>query len=274
MKKIIALFAAALPFAAVSASNYADNGFSAGRVGMQVNRVGAAGRPTVPVTTTTTTNISIPAVDETNTTSNTINVDISAARAACLMTAGNIWASKMNVSQDGISTDALFGEDAEPGNNSCFSAVSVRSRDIKNMGRFFPPRYFQVGGSAVCGSWLDEAALDDAILDAKKSARTAGTIAAAVGGAGLGVGLTELIGQNIKGGKTAFMGQKGLDDRNKQLVSLMKSLKKKNPGQWDKYSAAVKNLDDACKSKNDNNCLVEGIKVDEIMSLVNEVNRA
>ena len=278
MRKIIAcLFLFAPGALAAAAPDYTQLGSpQTARPGMTTNRVGAAGRPTVPVTTTTTVNTYVPETDLTDTSKETWELDINGRKAACLMNSGNVWASRLNSNPFGVPVGgSALREDANPNNNVCFSVVAVSSKDIPNMGRFFPPRYFQQGSAIECGSWLDEASLDAAILDAKKNPRIAGTIAAAVVGAGVGFGLTEIIGQNIKGGKTAFMGQKGLEG-NEQLVALLKTLKKDNEAQWKTYTKTLTELAEMClefkkAGQEPEDCKCEGITCIELAELVSQV---
>lgn len=97
-------------------------------------------------------------------------------------------------------------------------------------------RYFEMGENITCGSWVDEAKLEKRILDAKKTARTLGTIAGAVGGAGIGVGAMELFGNKMIGG--AVQGQKGLSGTELYRSQLL-VLKEKDPTA---YKNAVDNL--------------------------------
>ncbi|MDR1826557.1 MAG: hypothetical protein LBQ49_02595 [Rickettsiales bacterium] len=173
---------------------------------------------TIPVTTTTTTTTNVPEINETETNSNTVNYDLGAMsetglRNACLMGAtGSVWANKAYARPDGVAADmaAAMTEHETAGENACFYPVAIKSADIKNMGRFFPPRHFMAGATVECGSWIDAADLDAAILDAKKNARTGWTIAASVGGAALGVGAVEGIGA-AGGWGDKYQGQRALE---------------------------------------------------------------
>ena len=129
-------------------------------------------------------------------------------KAACLnnnIGIGNtfVWASRYS----NTGNYASMVEDIEhPENNTCFVKVEIRSDDSRIQVSDIPPRYFEWGTNITCGSWVDEAKLRQRILDAKKSARTWGTVAGAVGGAALGVGIMELFGNRLIGG--AVQGQK------------------------------------------------------------------
>jgi hypothetical protein len=245
MKNFILFLVATFPFVAFGAPDYAS-GPTNSRVGVY-GRAGPAptGRPTVPVTTTTTTTTSIPETNLTSETKTTVNVEIDAARNACLSTYGNVWASKFNSTPGGVPATTPMAEDPDPNNNVCFAVVSVKSDEIKNLGRFFPPRYFQTGVSLECGSWLDTAALDEAILDSKKGARTGWTIAASVVGAGAGFGLSDLLGQKVI--KRGFNGQYDLDDKTKEFyIAMKKDTKHGNDKKLEEYARAYKALGDAC----------------------------
>jgi len=250
MRKLIACIFLLAP-AALQASPFAytqSGSQTTARPGMTVNRVGAgSGRAApaqgVPVTTTTTTNVFVPETSITNETVATFELDIDGRRAACLMTHGNVWASRLNANPFGIPLGGVLNEDPNPNNNVCFSVVSVSSSDIQNMGRFFPPRYFQSGTAVECGAWLDEAALDQAILDARRSGRVAGTIAAGVAGAVVGVTLTEIIGRQVGRG---FRGQLDLEGDD-QLASRLLVLKNDNSVQWAEYRRNVLALVEECR---------------------------
>lgn len=143
-------------------------------------------------------------------------------RAACLANnigIGNtfVWASKYS----NISNYGTMIEDVEhPENNVCFVKVELRSDDMKVSVSDIPGKYFEFGQTITCGSWVDKEMLKKRILDAKKSARTWGTVAGVVGGAGIGVGMMELFGNRLIGG--AVEGQKGLE-RNGKTDELLRS---------------------------------------------------
>lgn len=159
-------------------------------------------------------------------------------RTACMSNnigIGNtfVWASKFS----DISNYASMVEDTEnPDNNVCFVRVELKSNDAKINISDMQGRYFEMGENITCGSWVDEAKLEKRILDAKKTARTLGTIAGAVGGAGIGVGAMELFGNKMIGG--AVQGQKGLSGTELYRSQLL-VLKEKDPTA---YKNAVDNL--------------------------------
>lgn len=135
-------------------------------------------------------------------------------RAACLnnnIGIGNtfVWASRYS----NVNNYASMVEDVEnPENNTCFVKVEVKSDDSKISVSDIPSQYFEMGRDITCGSWADEGKLKQRILDAKKSARTWGTVGGAVGGAGLGVGAMELFGNKLIGGKVEGQKNKKLSD--------------------------------------------------------------
>ena len=255
MKKIILIVLSVLPISAYSAQMMGMG--RAGPAGAQRPGSGQAQRPTVPVTTTTTTAVSAPAVDETNSSSSTVNVeyDASAKRAECLNSPGNVWASKAYSSFDGVSSASGLVASDKPADNVCYVPVSIKSSEIKDISRFFPTRYFASGMSVECGSWIDGKDLDNAILDAKKGARVGGTVAASVIGAGVGFGLAELLGQKLI---KDFKGQASLNrEVAEELKQLVISLKKSDPGQLTRYTSAVKDFVSKCNKlgKSDGECL-------------------
>ena len=176
-------------------------------------------------------------------------------RSTCLMNPGNMWADKSFANYDGLPAGTVLTEAADPANNTCYQIVTVNSAEIKNMGRFFPPRYFQSGTTVECGAWLDSAAVDDAILDAKKNERIAGTVIGSIGGAAVGAGGAELVGHTLA--KDTFMqGQKALK-RTDEIAFLKSKLLDKKDAERDsisKYVFAMQELRDLCKERTDGNC--------------------
>lgn len=167
-------------------------------------------------------------------------------KAACInnnIGVGNtfVWASRYG----NTGNYASMIEDIDnPANNTCFVRVDIRSSDSRINVSDFPSKYFEWGSNIVCGSWIDEAKLKQRILDAKKSARTWGTVAGAVGGAGLGVGIMELFGNRIIGGKV--MGQKAL--KGTELIrSQMLTLKQKEPEKYRRFIEYVRVLKTECE---------------------------
>lgn len=174
-------------------------------------------------------------------------------RAACLnnnIGIGNtfVWASRYS----NTSNYAYMVEDMEePENNVCFVKVDMRSDDSRISLSDVPSKYFQWGQNITCGSWTNEDNLRQRILDAKKTGRTWGTVAGAVGGAGIGVGAMELFGNKLIDGKVQGQQNTRLSDVDK-LQAHLSNLKKENPGEYEKLIAKMKQLDSACKGLQDN----------------------
>ncbi|MDE6571273.1 MAG: hypothetical protein K2L95_03615 [Alphaproteobacteria bacterium] len=158
-------------------------------------------------------------------------------KAACLnnnIGIGNtfVWASRYS----NTGNYASMVEDTEnPENNVCFVKVELKSDDAKVSVADIQPVYFEMGRTITCGDWADESKLKQRILDAKKTARTWGTVAGAVGGAGVGVGAMELFGNRLIGGKVE--GQKDLErhDPLGLLRSQLAVLKKESPAKYNDF---------------------------------------
>lgn len=152
-----------------------------------------------------------------------------------------VWASRYS----NTSNYASMVEDVEnPENNVCFVKVELKSDDSKINVADVKPVYYEMGRGITCGSWADAGMLEKRILDAKKSGRTWGTVAGAVGGAGVGVGVMELFGNKLIGGKV--QGQKSLNDD--QLIrSQLAVLKDKNPGAYNQFKNKLLDLQRECK---------------------------
>lgn len=170
-------------------------------------------------------------------------------RAACLANnigIGNtfVWASKYS----NLSNYGSMVEDVEnPENNVCFVRVELRSDDPRVDVSDIPGKYFEFGQTITCGSWVDAEKLKKRILDAKKSARTWGTVAGVVGGAGVGVGMMELFGNRLIGG--AVEGQKGLERDGKTselLKSQLGAMKNDDPVTYNKFISMLKELKTVC----------------------------
>ena len=169
-------------------------------------------------------------------------------RAACInnnIGVGNtfVWASRFS----NTSNYASMIEDTEhPENNVCFVRVDVKSSDSRINVSDLPSKYFEWGQTITCASWIDEKMLEKRILDAKKSARTWGTVAGAVGGAAVGVGIMELFGNRMIGGKV--QGQKALSDS--QLIrSQLLALKRESSSEYNEFIRQVKILKNGCEDK-------------------------
>ena len=102
-----------------------------------------------------------------------------------------------------------------------------------------------MGTDMTCGTWVDEAMLEERILDATKKGRTWGTIASVVGSAGVGVAAMEGFGNKLIGGKV--MGQKALEER-ALLRSQILALKKSNEAKYKEIINALDVLEKECNS--------------------------
>lgn len=153
-----------------------------------------------------------------------------------------VWASRYS-NRDNYAT---MVEDTEnPENNTCFVRVEVKSTDNRVSTSDIPAKYFEWGQNITCGAWADEGTLKQRILDAKKTARTWATVGGAVGGAGVGVGIMELFGNKLIGGKV--QGQKNMiDDKQKLLKSQLLTLKEKNPTQYKEFKDNLGSLVEEC----------------------------
>ncbi|MCM1294608.1 MAG: hypothetical protein NC311_03540 [Muribaculaceae bacterium] len=160
--------------------------------------------------------------------------------------AGNtfVWASRYS----NTSNYATMVEDMDtPENNTCWVRVELKSSDSKVKVSDIPAQYFEMGRTITCGAWADEEVLKKRILDAKKTARTWGTIGGAVGGAALGVGAMELFGNKAIGGKVEGQFDKSLSETDLLLSQLAVEYKENAHGDFTKYYVAVQELDAACK---------------------------
>lgn len=205
-------------------------------------------RPVIPVTTTTTTTTQVPEINETTETTATVEIDLDAlaneARNNCMM-AGNVWAAKSFAMPGGVQAGTVMTESPNPQDNTCFSSVSMKSGDIKDMGRFFPARYFENGQTVECGSWINTDDLDAAILDATKGKRIAGTIAASVGGLAIGATAADLIGQATgkqDDGSNTWTGQAGLQGK----AYVQSRLNEKDSAERAAFLANVRVLQNLC----------------------------
>ncbi|MEE1110872.1 MAG: hypothetical protein UIH99_01525 [Alphaproteobacteria bacterium] len=154
-----------------------------------------------------------------------------------------VWASR----HSNLNNYATMVEDVdELSNNACFVKVAMSSKDDSVDLSDIAPKYFEMGRSITCGSWVDEEMLKQRILDAKKSARVWGTVGATVGGVALGVGAMELFGNKLIGGKVE--GQKALDGQ-ELLRSQILALQKSNKSEYDRIIRALNDLESVC---NDN----------------------
>lgn len=180
-------------------------------------------------------------------------------KQACL--AGNaglgnvfVWASRYSVGSD---YSTMVEDVKKPENNACFVRVEISSNDAKINVSDMPAKYFEVGKEVECGEWVDKSVLKKRILSAKKTARVWGTVAASVGGAGLGVGAMELFGNRLIGG--AVEGQKELSGA-ALLISQIKTLEKKDKDTYQKFVTNLRELRDACKNIGNAQNVDEGIQ--------------
>ncbi len=238
MKRFLSSFVACMVALVVFGDANAAPGVSTGRLGVQKNVMSAARMPSMP-----TSSIGVGAVKKINTSApvakdepktepdtpdepETPSKDMrEKERAACMQNnigVGNtfVWASRYS----DISGYTTMIEDVEnPENNTCFVRVDVKSTDPKIDLSDIPGKYFEMGRTIECGSWVDESMLEKRILDAKKNARTWATVGGAVGGAALGVGSMELFGNKLIDG--AVQGQKSTKlSAQEQFVSYVMTL--------------------------------------------------
>lgn len=166
-------------------------------------------------------------------------------RIACInnnIGVGNtfVWASRFS----DVGNYAGMIEDIEnPENNVCWVRVELKSDDVKINVADVAPVYREFGQTIKCGSWADANKIKQRILDAKKNARTWGTVAGAVGGAGVGVGVMELFGNRAIGG--AVQGQKALGDE-ELFRSQMLALKNDKDPRYAQLKSAFAQLDKDC----------------------------
>ena len=153
-----------------------------------------------------------------------------------------VWAAK---NSDTKSYSYMIEDTKDILNNACFVKVQIASADSRVDVSDIPSKYFEMGKTITCGSWVDEQDLTKRILDAKKTGRVAGTVAAAVGGAGVGVGAMELFGNKMIGGKVE--GQKALSQQ-ELLRSQILVLKKDNKTEYERIVNALNDLEDVCKN--------------------------
>ncbi len=153
-----------------------------------------------------------------------------------------VWASRYS----NINNYATMVEDVEePENNVCFVKVDIKSNDSRIDVSDVPSRYFIMGNDITCGSWADEDVLRQRALDAKKTGRTWATVGGVVGGAGLGVGIMELFGNELIGGKVE--GQKALSG-DQRLMSQLLVLKDKDRSSFDLIMRNLRVLEQECNS--------------------------
>lgn len=153
-----------------------------------------------------------------------------------------VWASRFS----NLANYSTMVEDVEnPENNTCFVKVELKSNDARIDVSDVPTKYYEMGQTITCGAWADENTLRGRILDAKKKARTWGTVGGAVGGAAIGVGAMELFGNKLIGG--SVQGQKALEG-GELLRSQLLVLKKDNVASFNKFRDGMQTLYKECNS--------------------------
>ena len=100
--------------------------------------------------------------------------------------------------------------------------------------------------------------MEERILDAKKKGRVWATVGGAVGGAAVGVGVMELFGNKMIGGKVEGQKNKKLTDTEK-LRSQLLVLKKDNDPRFNSFMTDLRKLRDACDSVQNKNEEVIGL---------------
>lgn len=169
-----------------------------------------------------------------------------AERNACInnnIGIGNtfVWASRYSNTSN---YSTMVEDTANPQNNVCFVRVELKSDDESRISvSDIPAKYFMWGENIECGGWVNKKDMEQRILDAKKGARIGGIVASSVGGAGLGVGIMELFGNRLIGGKVE--GQRSLNDDELYRSQLL-VLKEKNPQQFRRYVEDLTLLKNAC----------------------------
>lgn len=153
-----------------------------------------------------------------------------------------VWASRYSDSSSYVS---MVEDVEEPENNACFVKTALKSNDPKINVSNVPTRYFEMGQVVTCGEWADYESLKQQILDAKKKGRTLGTIAAVVGGAGVGVGAMELFGNKVIGGKVEGQYNENLSDA-QLLRSQLLTLQKEDAAKYNEFITTLGQLRKKC----------------------------
>jgi hypothetical protein len=186
---------------------------------------------------------------------------IEKARRTCLSNnigVGNtfVWASQYsNLSEYSMMVEDIY----TPENNTCFVRVGLVSDDERIDLSDIEDKYFEMGKTITCGSWVAEEEMRQRILDAKKKVRVWSTVGASVGGAALGVGAMELFGNKLLGkGISSVEGQKGLQGAAQKRSQLL-VLQKEDKTKYGTVIDNLKNLKTPCKdfpdcADSDTNC--------------------
>ena len=168
-----------------------------------------------------------------------------AEKEACLannLATGNtfVWASVYSNASD---YSSMVEDVMNPGNNACYVRVNLTSSDSSVDLSDMPVRYFKMDKTVTCGQWVEEATLQERVLESKKKGRAWAIAGAAVGGAALGVGAMELFGNKLIGGKVE--GQAALTGT-ELLCSQLKVLKEKDSEKYQTLMDFIKKLQPAC----------------------------
>lgn len=153
-----------------------------------------------------------------------------------------VWADK---NSDTSNYSYMIENVENPENNACFVRVDVRSSDERVDMSDVKSKYFVMGTDMTCGAWVDEAMLEERILDATKKGRTWGTIASVVGGAGVGVGAMELFGNKLIGGKVEGQQDKSMGEA-ELLLSQLRTLEKQDKPKYDEFIKKLGELKKVC----------------------------
>jgi hypothetical protein len=156
-----------------------------------------------------------------------------------------VWASRYS----NTNNYAAMVEDTDsPENNVCFVRVELKSSDSKIRVSDIQGAYYEMGRAITCGSWADSKQLESRILDAKKSARTWGTVAGVVGSAGIGVGAMELFGNKLIGGSVEGQKNKNLSDSELMRSQILVLKNKSDKTEYDNFRKHLTNLKTACNT--------------------------
>ena len=240
------------------------NAFGAGR--SMIGTAQPASRAGIAPTTHTVASLKTPSAVPTEN-SNNDNSGTDASRReqekiACLSNnvgVGNtfVWAAK---NSNTLNYSSMVEDTENPDNNTCFVLVGMRSDDVRISTADIQPRYFEWGTTITCGDWVDESKMEERILEAKKKARTWGTIGGVVGGAGLGVGVMEAGGNKLLANKVdslaGLQGQKQYEENSTAwYAAKAKALEQDNPDAYKEFKDAVEKLKTECqKDKKPEKC--------------------
>ncbi len=257
MKRVFIFFVVSLfVFPAFCAGRMGNSG--AARVGVVATHVGATSARSNVGGVNKTGAAKVAVVDDNPDTATLVNRD--KEKTACLsnnigMNNTFVWAAK----DSNTSNYASMIEDVEhPENNVCFVLVEMRSDDNRINVSDIQKQYFEWGQAITCGSWVDKDKMKKRILEAKKTARTLGTIAGAVGGAGIGVGAMEWFGNKALSNIDGLGGLQGQKQYAEYSVEWYQAkgneLKEKDKTEYDAFVADVADLKKFCENTNAQEC--------------------